>query len=121
MKHISLPITMLFFLSCAEIKKEKAESYDAGFKTIQTVERSRIYRPGTGHNGLLALPASRIDIWYPAWSSATGSVLLFRDILGTPRNEGKLLYGVKCREWCNTTNSTIFYVRVSNVLTQLNC
>jgi len=82
MKHISLPITMLFFLSCAEIKKEKAESYDAGFKTIQTVDRSRIYRPGTDTTDYLHYRPLGIDIWYPAWSSATGSVLLFRDILG---------------------------------------
>ena len=47
MKITLLLILLSALLSCSETKKEKAESYDAGFKTIKTVDKSRIYKPNT--------------------------------------------------------------------------
>ena len=82
MKNTLLPVTFLFWLSCSEIKKEKAGSYEAGFKIIHTVDKSRIYKPGTDTTDYLHYRPLDLDIWYPAMSSSTDSVLLFRDILG---------------------------------------
>ena len=81
MKKIFLPVTLLFLISCSQIPK-KAELYEAGFKTIQTVDKSRIYKPNTDTTDYLHYKPLNIDIWYPAASSASDSVLLFRDILG---------------------------------------
>lgn len=82
MKNIFLLIPVLFLLSCSQTKKEKAESYEAGFKIIQTVDKSRMYKPGTDTIEYLHYRPLDIDIWYPAHSSAADSVLLFGDILG---------------------------------------
>ena len=82
MKHLLLPVALLFLLSCSQTKNDKALSYEAGFKIIRSVDTSRIYKPGTDTSNYLHLRPLDIDIWYPAKSSGTDSVLLFRDILG---------------------------------------
>ena len=81
MKKIFQPITILFLISCTQTPK-KIELYKAGFKTIQTVDKSRIYKPGTDTTDYLHYKPLDIDIWYPATSSVSDSALLFRDILG---------------------------------------
>jgi hypothetical protein len=81
MKNILLPVTLLFLISCSQTPK-KAELYKAGFKTIQTVDKSRIYKPNTDTTNYLHYKPLDIDIWYPATSPASDSALLFRDILG---------------------------------------
>jgi hypothetical protein len=80
MMKIFLPITLLFLLSCSQTQK-KVEPYKAGFKTIQSFDKSRIYKPNTDTTDYLHYKPLDIDIWYPATSSASDSVLLFRDIL----------------------------------------
>jgi len=81
MKNTVLPVTFLFWLICSEIKKEKAGSYEAGFKIIQTLDKSRIYKPATNTTDYLHYRPLDLDIWYPAVSATTDSVLLFGDIL----------------------------------------
>lgn len=81
MKKIFLPVTLLFLIGCSQTSK-KVELYEAGFKTIQTVDKSRIYKPNTDTIDYLHYKPLDIDIWYPAVSSASNSALLFRDILG---------------------------------------
>jgi hypothetical protein len=82
MKKILMPILVLFFLSCTQAKKEKTESYAIGFKTIQAVDKSRIYKPNTDTTENLHFRPLDIDIWYPAKVSNRDSAVLFRDILG---------------------------------------
>ncbi|MEP7107337.1 MAG: alpha/beta fold hydrolase [Ferruginibacter sp.] len=81
MKNILLLTILLFLFSCSETRKQPG-SYKAGFKIIQTIDKSRIYKPDTDTTDYLHYRPLDLDIWYPANSSATGSVLLFRDILG---------------------------------------
>ena len=73
---------LLFILSCSDTKREKDEFYTAGFKTIQTVDKSRIYKPRTDSTDYLHYRPVDIDLWYPAEFSTKDSVLLFRNILG---------------------------------------
>jgi hypothetical protein len=81
-KNIPIAILILLLQSCTYTKKDNVESYEAGYKSIQTVDRSRIYKPGTDTTDYLHFRPVDIDIWYPAKISETDSVLLFRDILG---------------------------------------
>jgi pimeloyl-ACP methyl ester carboxylesterase len=81
MKITLVSITVLLFLSCSYPKKDKTEAYIAGFKTIQTVDKSRVYKPNTDTTDYLHYRPLDIDIWYPA-SSNGDSAILFRDLLG---------------------------------------
>ncbi len=82
MKNIFPSTILLFFLSCSQTKKDKSFSYEAGFKIIQTADRSRIFKPGTDTSNYLHVRPLDIDVWYPASLSKNDSALLFRDILG---------------------------------------
>ena len=82
MRYFFTPIALLFLFSCSETKTKKPESYAAGFKTKQTVDKSRIYKPSTDTTDYLHYRPLDIDIWYPANPSPTDTVLLFRNILG---------------------------------------
>ena len=72
---------LLFLMSCSETKSKKSESYKAGFKTIHTVDRSRIYKPNTDTTDYLHYRPIDVDVWYPADSSATDTILLVHDLL----------------------------------------
>ena len=78
---ILISILLLFLFSCSDTKKTRTESYIAGFKTIQTVDKSRIYKPNTDTTDYLHHRPLDIDIWYPAISDKN-SPILFRDLLG---------------------------------------
>lgn len=82
MKNLCLLAIVLLLWSCAEKNKNIIELYQAGFKTIKTTDKSRIYKPSTDTTDYLHYRPLDIDIWYPASTSASDSVLLFRDILG---------------------------------------
>ena len=75
-------ILLLVICSCSEIKNEKTGSYESGFKTIQTVDKSRIYKPDTDTTDNLHFRPLDIDIWYPAIASKSDTALSFRYILG---------------------------------------
>jgi len=64
------------------MKRDKVESYEAGYKVIQSYDKSRIYKPDTDTADYLHYRPLDIDIWYPAKVSKNDSVSLFRDILG---------------------------------------
>lgn len=82
MKKIFVLITLLFLLSCSDKKKADTETYIAGFKTIQTKDITRIYKPKTDTTDYLHFRPLDIDIWYPASASTKGTSILFRNILG---------------------------------------
>ena len=82
MRHLLLYPSLLFLLSCADKKKEINDNYRAGFKTIRTVDTSRIYKPGTYTSDYLHFRPMDLDIWYPAHITGTDSALLFKDFLG---------------------------------------
>src|SRR6187397_1443780 len=75
-------IILLFLVNCTETTSKKSEPYQAGFKTIHTVDKSRIYKPNTDTADYLHYRPIDIDIWYPADSSAADSMLLVHDLLG---------------------------------------
>src|SRR5450631_1926246 len=75
-------ILLLFLISCSDTASKKSESYKAGFKTIHIVDKSRIYKPKTDTTDYLHYRPIDIDVWYPADSSATDTVLLVHDLLG---------------------------------------
>jgi hypothetical protein len=76
------PIIVLLLTSCSETTSNKSESYKAGFKTIHTVDRSRIYKPDTETTDYLHYRPIDMDIWYPADSSATDTSIVVHDLLG---------------------------------------
>ena len=75
-------IILLFLVNCTETTSTKSESYQAGFKTIHAIDKSRIYKQNTDTTDYLHYRPIDIDIWYPADSSATDTLLLVRDLLG---------------------------------------
>lgn len=82
MSKVFVSITLLFLLSCTGTKNEKTEIYVAGFHTIQTFDKSRIYHPDTDTTDYLHYRPLDIDVWYPASASTKDTTLLFRNILG---------------------------------------
>src|SRR4051812_13068926 len=80
--RISILMVFLFLESCFETTSKNAESYKAGFKTIHTVDKSRIYKQNTDTTNYLHYRPIDIDIWYPADSSTTDTTLLVHDLLG---------------------------------------
>lgn len=110
MKRLLLVITFSFLLSCSQTKKRKDFYYEAGFRIIKSVDKSRIYKPNTDTNNYLHYRPLDIDIWYPAKASALDSVLLFRDILGllekranyyTASNAGNGITGQIAKSLCD--------------------
>lgn len=77
-----VPITLLFLVSCSDIKKTESEAYIAGFITIQTKDTTRIYKPNTDTTDYLHFRPLDIDLWYPASASTKDTAILFRNILG---------------------------------------
>lgn len=102
MKDILSLILLLILYGCSETKKEKIESYEPGFKTIQTVDKSRIYKPNTDTTDNLHFRPLDIDIWYPARPSKLDSALLFRNILGLL--EKRANYYTASNEWTGVTS-----------------
>src|SRR5580765_337334 len=81
MRNLTLVI-LLFMMSCSGTQNKKPESYKAGFKTIHTVDKSRIYKHNTDTTDYLHYRPIDIDIWYPVDSSSADTVLLVRNLLG---------------------------------------
>ena len=82
MRHLLLYPSLLFLLSCANKTREINHNYRAGFKTIRTVDTSRIYKPGADTSDYLRYRPLDLDIWYPAQITEADSTLLFKDFLG---------------------------------------
>ena len=110
MRNLLLSIVLLFSLSCSETNNKKAEFYEAGFKAIHIIDKSRIYKPNTDTTDYLHYRPLDIDVWYPANSSATDTVLLVRDLLGllekranyyTTSNAGNGLASQIAQLFCN--------------------
>ena len=82
MRKLFLPVTILLLVSCAHQPKEETHIYRAGFKTIRTVDSSRIYKPGTDTSDYLHYRPLDIDIWYPAQSEQADSAAVYKEFLG---------------------------------------
>ena len=82
MKNLVALIFLSVLFSCSNEKKADSEIFIAGFKTIQTKDTSRIYKPKTDTSDYLHYRPLDIDIWYPATASPKDTALHFRNILG---------------------------------------
>jgi hypothetical protein len=82
MEKLFVSITILFLLSCSDNRKADADIYFAGFKTIQTKDTTRVYKPDSDTSDYLHFRPLDIDLWYPASASTKDSSILFRNILG---------------------------------------
>jgi hypothetical protein len=80
--RISILIVLLFLESCSGTTTRNPGSYKAGFKTIHTVDKSRIYKQNIDTADYLHYRPIDLDIWYPADSSTTDTTLLVHDLLG---------------------------------------
>jgi hypothetical protein len=74
-------LIFLFLTSCAETTNKQTVFYNAGFKSVHTVDKSRIYKPNTDTTDYLHYRPLDLDIWYPADSSPTHSPILVRNLL----------------------------------------
>jgi len=82
MKNLFSPLFLLVFFSCSNEKNGDVNNFVAGFKTIQTKDTSRVYKPNTDTSDYLHYRPIDIDIWYPAADSSKEAALQFRNILG---------------------------------------
>jgi hypothetical protein len=74
-------LVFLFLTACSEATSKKHESYKAGFETVRTVDKSRIYKPNTDTTNYLHYRPIDVDIWYPADSSRADTHLSVRSLL----------------------------------------
>jgi len=79
-KNIFQAVLILLIISGCTSQRQSV-SYKAGFKTIRTTDKSRIYKPGTDTTSYLHYRPVDIDIWYPSESRATDSAVQFRYLL----------------------------------------
>ena len=73
-------LALLPILTNAQSNQNKAKYY-AGYKTIHTVDRTRLYKPGTDTSHALYFRPVDIDIWYPAKKTDPDSNMVFKDFL----------------------------------------
>ncbi len=78
MKLIVLGFYLSLFINFHGNSKE-APLYNAGFKTLQLVDSSRIYKPNTSETDRLHFRLLDLDIWYPT-TEKNGKQLLFEDL-----------------------------------------
>lgn len=104
-------IIIVILLSGAFYSKTHAQitSWSAGFKVVRIVDTSRIYKPDTDTNNYLHYRPIDIDIWYPAQTNKTDTVLSFKHFLDlfesranyyTASNAGDGLAGNLAQSFC---------------------
>jgi pimeloyl-ACP methyl ester carboxylesterase len=76
---INLFIALVFFLNFYNVHSQKIANYKAGFKTIQLVDSTRIYKPNTVNTDKLHYRPVDLDIWYPT-NEEGAKRLLFEDL-----------------------------------------
>ncbi|MDJ1496487.1 acyl-CoA thioester hydrolase/BAAT C-terminal domain-containing protein [Cytophagaceae bacterium DM2B3-1] len=76
----SLVICLLILLLSCQSSQQRV-SYFSGFKTIQITDSSRLYKSDSPQTYYLHYRPIDIDMWYPADSSPTDSVLVFGNML----------------------------------------
>jgi dienelactone hydrolase len=101
MKYILYPVILMVLSGCTAPGERSSGSYKAGFKIVDAVDSSRVYKPGTGLSDYLHFRPLKIDIWYPAVPSPDDSLLKFRDILGLL--ERRAVYYTGSTEWKGIT------------------
>ena len=82
MKNFIFSLFLLALFGCSNEKKGDVQNFVAGFKTIQTKDTSRFYKPNTDTSDYLHYRPLDIDIWYPAIASSKDTALHFRNLLG---------------------------------------
>lgn len=81
MKKTIISFLFLCLIGCSESKRENTGQYGVGFVTLQTIDRSRLYKPDSDTNDYLYYRPLDLDMWYPAKLTRPDTVLVFRDIL----------------------------------------
>jgi hypothetical protein len=81
MNKIDIIALLVIFFGCTSKEKTEKKTYEAGFRTIRTFDRSRIYKTVSDTSDYLHYRPLDIDIWYPAEPGGSDTLLLFRDIL----------------------------------------
>ncbi len=91
MKNISFVLLLVFILTASCQKKQSTAPenlattlqppFTVGFKIIKATDATRIYKPSTDQKDKLHFRPMDINVWYPATTAKTDSVLHFRNIL----------------------------------------
>lgn len=82
MKLLVLSLLICFGMAVASCQKHKEDFiYSVGFKVLKMVDSSRLYKPDSAGNHYLHYRPIDVDVWYPADSSATDSILAFGQLL----------------------------------------
>jgi len=76
---IKLSISLVVFVAFFKVFCQETVNYKAGFKTLQLVDSSRIYKPNTSKTDKLHYRPLDLDIWYPTTEKG-GKRLLFEDL-----------------------------------------
>ncbi len=77
--RIKLFIVLVVFFTFYKVYSQKTALYNAGFKTLQLVDSTRIYKPNTVQEDKLHFRPLDLDIWYPT-NEEEGKRLLFEDL-----------------------------------------
>jgi dienelactone hydrolase len=101
MKNKYFCFTLLLLNSCGESGKSVCESYGAGFKIVNTIDKTRIYKPDSDTSDNLHFRPVEIDVWYPAEQIIADSVLSFRNILSLL--EKRAIYYTGSEQWRGIT------------------
>jgi len=86
---VFLFLAVLTFFGCNHITSTEPVTYQAGFKVVRMVDRTRIYKPNTDTTDYLHFRPIDIDVWYPANTAQTDSALNFKyflDLFGRRAN-----------------------------------
>ncbi len=77
--RIKLFIVLVVFFTFYKVYSQKTAHYNAGYKTLQLVDSTRIYKPNTVQADKLHFRPLDLDIWYPT-NQEGGKRLLFEDL-----------------------------------------
>ena len=78
--YILLSLVVTVSWNCLAQNAQKMP-YEAGFRTYDLIDSSRLYKPDTPENHNLHFRPVDLDVWYPSSGKTTES-LYFRDLFG---------------------------------------
>lgn len=98
---MKLKVITTFLISCVSFlgMTQDSKSYHVGFKTIQLLDSSRIYKPNSPETDRLHYRPLDLDIWYPS-NEVGDDKLLFEDLFG--------LYEERANKYQDETDYTGF-------------
>ncbi len=71
--HFAIFFVILFFVNEVKSQKNADSSYSSGFMSLQLIDSSRTYKPGSAQSDRLHYRPLELDIWYPSSKVLNGA------------------------------------------------